>query len=483
MKKLFKFFFQVPVSVIILLICCSPKKNIDIVKISIKTPSIKGVNIKISIYNMLNQEESLIAEAKSDSMGTCDFEFALSKPTLASLEVGDKRSTIYLEPGYNLNAFVEGYEDKPMSYTGIGLEANNYLAQVSSAQKKFERVGGINIYELDQEKFLNRIDSLQSSLTDFHQHFTDSVPMANYLSELLVKRNALNVISIRQIYGWNYGTKHNFEIPETLNVLDKIPFDSALLSSGMNEYAMVLHMYMQLRFYIPPFINKTQEENKNLRVSIPTIINNEIQQSNYPLFVKEFLQAKNIDHWMSTFGLVPSVGTLYTNFKKQYPLSFHISSLEAQFNEWVALSPGNRAPVFSGTTSEGKNLTLTDLRGKVVYVDVWATWCAPCIEEIPYAKKLQKEFEANDNVEFLYVSIDRDKEAWKKFILKDKSWKGLHINQLQEQTNLFWKAYKMSGVPTYILIDQAGNIVDAKATRPSDGKVKGQIKGLLNKKI
>ena len=65
------------------------------------------------------------------------------------------------------------------------------------------------------------------------------------------------------------------------------------------------------------------------------------------------------------------------------------------------------APDFSGRTLEGKLISLKDFKGKVVYVDVWATWCGPCVEEIPYAKKLQGTFQ-EDKVIFLNVSVDRE---------------------------------------------------------------------------
>lgn len=482
MKKPLYRSFQIFVFSIILT-GCKPERSIDFVRISIKAPSDKTSDIKINIFNMLNLEQSLISEVKLDSIGTCDFEFKLSKPTLADISIGERINRIYLEPGYKLFINVDEKNEVQIKYTGTGSEVNNYLVQVALLQKKIEQAGGKNIFELEQEGFLDRLDSLKSSLADFHQHYIDTVQLPEKLIGLMEKRNAISVLTLRQIYGWNYGTQHNFDIPEKLNVMEEIPFDTTLLNSGMGEYAMMLHMYMNLKFYFPPFVNKTQEEIENLRMEVPAIIDKEIQYNNYPPFMKEFLRAKNIDYWMLTLGLLPGVDTLYSNFKRQCPASAYIAAIEGLYNDWLALSPGSQAPDFKGTTLEGKKFTLSDLKGKVVYVDVWATWCAPCIEEIPYAKKLQKEFEANDNVEFLYVSIDRDKEAWKKFILKDKRWKGLHINQQQEQTDLFWKAYKMSGVPTYILIDQAGNIVDAKAARPSDGKVNDQIKGLLNKKI
>jgi hypothetical protein len=64
------------------------------------------------------------------------------------------------------------------------------------------------------------------------------------------------------------------------------------------------------------------------------------------------------------------------------------------------LGPGKPATDVTGLTTDGKKVSLSSLKGKVVYVDVWATWCAPCRAEFPDSKKLVKEFEGNDQVEF-----------------------------------------------------------------------------------
>jgi thiol-disulfide isomerase/thioredoxin len=137
------------------------------------------------------------------------------------------------------------------------------------------------------------------------------------------------------------------------------------------------------------------------------------------------------------------------------------------------------APDIAGTTIDGMPVSLRDLSGKVVYIDVWATWCKPCREEIPHAKRLQKKFAGNSNIVFLNVSVDADLRAWIKMIEGDKEWEGIHINQTQEQRQALWKSYKMYEVPTYIIIDRAGKIVSVQAKKPSDPELQDELKALL----
>ena len=86
-----------------------------------------------------------------------------------------------------------------------------------------------------------------------------------------------------------------------------------------------------------------------------------------------------------------------------------LALIELQYRQTSALFPGNNASVFTLKTRDGKNVSLTDFKGKVVYLDFWASWCGPCMMEMPSAKKLQDTF-AKQDVVFLYVSVDDNLE-------------------------------------------------------------------------
>lgn len=120
--------------------------------------------------------------------------------------------------------------------------------------------------------------------------------------------------------------------------------------------------------------------------------------------------------------------------------------------------------------------SLSDFKGKYVYIDFWTTWCGPCLKEFPRLKELESEF-AGRNIEFLYLSIEsaqdhkndaaKARSAWITFV---EEWElgGVHLLADNGFESDFLKDYKIDFIPRYVLIDPEGNIVSPDAPRPSN---------------
>jgi len=140
------------------------------------------------------------------------------------------------------------------------------------------------------------------------------------------------------------------------------------------------------------------------------------------------------------------------------------------------LPEGAVSPTFEDYENfNGETTSLKDLEGKYVYIDVWATWCGPCIAEIPALKKLEKEYH-DKNISFVSISIDDAKrhggsaekahESWKKMVGEEELG-GVQLFAPDGWETDFIKAYKIYGIPRFILVDPEGKIVSASAPRPS----------------
>ena len=158
---------------------------------------------------------------------------------------------------------------------------------------------------------------------------------------------------------------------------------------------------------------------------------------------------------------------------------------ETNYESNKKMAKGNASPKFEGYADfKGGQKSLDSFKGKYVYIDVWATWCGPCIREIPSLKSLEKEFH-NKNIEFVSISTDESRRSggsweaaekkWKDFV-KEKQLSGVQLWAGQDFS--FQQAYQISGIPRFILIDPQGNIVDANAPRPSDPRLKSLLNSL-----
>lgn len=140
---------------------------------------------------------------------------------------------------------------------------------------------------------------------------------------------------------------------------------------------------------------------------------------------------------------------------------------------------GKPAVDFTYPDPDGKRTSLSDFKGKVVLVDVWATWCGPCRKEIPALKELEKEFHDKEVV-FLSVSIDeaKDEQKWKDFIRKEDL-KGVQL--FASGWSEICQIYEIKGIPRFMVFDRQGRIVNTDAPRPSDPELKTMLESELKK--
>ena len=157
---------------------------------------------------------------------------------------------------------------------------------------------------------------------------------------------------------------------------------------------------------------------------------------------------------------------VYKNYK-----NFHSRKL-ALLN---AFPKGMTSPTFVNYENyNGGSNSLSDFKGKYVYVDIWATWCGPCLREVPALEKLEKEFHGK-NIEFVSISVDdasrsgspeKAYNSWNNMV-SNKNLSGVQLFSDKAFQSDFIRAYQIDAIPRFLLIDPEGNIVSADAPRPS----------------
>ena len=168
---------------------------------------------------------------------------------------------------------------------------------------------------------------------------------------------------------------------------------------------------------------------------------------------------------------------LIAYFRKNVTDRKLVEKFDAICKQWEGLKAGNPSPSFCCPDINGKQVSLESLKGKYVYIDVWATWCGPCRGELPYMTKLEEQYAGKD-IHFVSLSCDSNKSAWEKRVQKGDM-KGIQL--CIGPNSDFMQKYLVKGIPRFILLDREGRIIKANAPRPSDPNITKIFDELLKK--
>ncbi|WP_298513035.1 TlpA disulfide reductase family protein [uncultured Kordia sp.] len=333
-----------------------------------------------------------------------------------------------------------------MKFEGKGAAENNFLLAKTTRNKSRDAIA---IFSMEEPEFIKTINGFGEITTKLLTEATDlDEEFIAYEKKNIKYANLIN-LSKYPMYYPHYSKNEDYKPSETFNAyFENVDYDN---EEDFNVYKNFKEL--AIRHYsekLNPF--------ENIKGAIDTLKALKSQS------LKNVL-AQNLSFFISPSGkdsdyLYKELSTISKDdeFKKE---------LTEKYNTIKKLVAGNASPKFNYENHKGGKTTLEDLKGKYVYIDVWATWCGPCIKEIPSLKKVEKKYH-NKNIEFVSISIDDkdDHAAWKKMV-DDKDLGGIQLMADNDWKSQFVTEYAIEGIPRFILIDPNGNIVNADAPRPS----------------
>ena len=221
--------------------------------------------------------------------------------------------------------------------------------------------------------------------------------------------------------------------------------------------------------------------NYYLNIVYPDLYKNENGNLRYYNFLRDSVENQivkayladiqmNGDLTISDFSQLDRIFEIYKQLSNSSEL---YKKNEQTYITLSKLRPGVEASDFEMQDIKGKTIRFHDVigKGKVTYIDFWATWCAPCVAEIPFLEKLVEEYKDNPKIEFVSISMDNDLNMWHRKLEKDKpSWAQYVIPDNFDSP--FAKEYNIRAIPRFMVFDGKGRILNINAERPSDKNFK-----------
>ncbi|MGQ7946137.1 TlpA family protein disulfide reductase [Flavobacterium sp. WC2509] len=168
------------------------------------------------------------------------------------------------------------------------------------------------------------------------------------------------------------------------------------------------------------------------------------------------------------------------SYAKKMELATTANNERALKNAELIKMNGKNSPDFKYRNYNGSKTKLESFKGKYVYIDIWATWCGPCMREIPFLQKVEEKYH-DKNIVFVSISVDKedDFDKWLK-VVQEKNLGGVQLFADDSWNSDFAKSYGVTSIPRFILIDPNGKIVNAVAPRPSSDELIKDLDALLN---
>lgn len=351
---------------------------------------------------------------------------------------------LWLEPGDDLRVTLDSPEGRHIRLAGLGAGNNRYFLREGNSW-------GYGLYRIDRDKMCSRdyYDALDQRRKELESRLglqKDSLTPAFY-------RYMMNDFKYRTTY-------HKLMADQDSTVG---PFDCIRHVEICNPLALNVAAYQDVLRHVMYFIMPKRLSELS-RAKSDYFSNYERAMALLDGKVLNFYLAVLITDKLK--GEFSTGKWLYEKYKRDYLKSPYTEALDEVYRRASRLAPGSEAPDFTLTDEAGDKVSLSDFRGKVVYIDFWGTGCGPCMYEFKEAAPALEEQFKDKEVVFMNISDDKSEKVWRETIAKF----GVRgINLIDTRDRKVGKMYMVSGIPHYVLIGKDGKIIDASAPRPSMG--------------
>jgi thiol-disulfide isomerase/thioredoxin len=427
----------------------------------------EGVLLEFTYLNEFINNDRVVMDVEPDENGDFALAFDFDDAVFATIRAGRTNIPVFLEPGDRVH--LEGRADdlvETIAFSGRGGNANNFLmAWMREVEPRVgDRFMAEKLRTLDPVVFSMLADSVAMQKVAF----LDSWKETHDLSPVFVH------FMESQIFYDKYQKLLEYPVmQQRLSQLQELPVmpegyfdfleeDGLFDDSRLNSPVYVQFLMNYLSFY-------------QLHVGATMSADMSLNQFFYQLAAEaipgasgEYIQAVYLSRELN-YGELETAENIYNEFMENSKEDAFKKAVTDTYKAIISLNPGNPAPDFTMTDIHGQEVSLSDFRGKVVYLDFWASWCGPCMREMPYFRELKQRLADQEDLVYLYISIDTDEQAWRNSVERNQI-TGVHLNTPGRERGVP-AMYNVKWIPSFFIIGRDGNIYDNRPPKPSDPEI------------
>jgi len=457
--KIITFFFA-----ILLAVTSCKKQDVILVRGKIINP----VDKKILVYDRFLMKSDTIPVNPD---GTFSKSVSVSDEHLGVFKHGNFNIPVNLKPGSIINADfntddVKNSDWTIVAFSGKGSETSAFLAYITT---KLQSAVHDSCYDLKPDVFQNIAENnfkvIENKLDDFHSNNPKETLFIGKVEFMILAAKTNSFFKYKR-YNADENDSSNW-INSFAQIVDNLPKDNEVYANEISEYRVFLISYFE------DFINKKLQKEQLKRFTKKYMNRNidEIVALNASQSIKDALGNKILLPYSFYSDSIRVV--VKDRYKELVKNTRYLADFEYAAFVYEKLKPGSIPPDFSLTDINGKSVSLSALKGNVVYLDFWQTRCGPCVYELPFTKILEEKL-ADKPVIFLYISIDNAKSDWEKFV-KEKELGGIQIYAPYGINSEIAKQYAIKGTPTYLIINKEGRIAEFNSSSPSNPETEKKL--------
>lgn len=391
--------------------------------------------------------------------------FDINEPVYVEFNVNNVSFPVYIKPNDSL--FFALNADDPFKSIRFKdkslLVYNHYLIEFFKLKQEFASKLA-KVYTLNEANVKSVMDSIKNQQLKVLNDLKDGYRGFD--------KKFFDIEKARINYNWAYNLhvyeKYHTYLTKNREFEVSAGFDSYLSELNINDSTLLeLDIY---RLFLNTFFNGIISDlysDKTIREENPSYILFRMMK------IGEIFSDKSIRDYMAYTIMLDHVKSQGYNdynkieniFKRHCKSNYYLSEIENELSNWDHLRKGMPAKDIEAVDINNNTVNLSDFKGKYIYLDIWATWCTPCIFEIPYLEKLQEEFK-NNQIVFISISVDSKKEKWEE-MLKERDLGGIQL--YAGRNKIIKDFYKVNKIPRFILLDKEMNFISSSVERPSMG--------------